>query len=288
MTTYGDLQDISVPLLIQLTCGRGATAVLTLHSQRLESGSITIYKGDIIDASHNSDVGEAAVYSLLRWQEGRFRLVQPTERPLKRTVHKSWKHLLYEGKKRLKTTQFANGTGGTGLLQILPALPELTAEDEQLETALIHLLSVLEHRRGELATDAHLQRPLNVLALLLAMTNTCIEWYGKLRPDPTERSILPAVLGEIRNTHPVVRLFNIQQGRLRADTMQTFYKNWPGSQLARQRMFLDLNDCLMEVMEAYLERLLRKLQGSALAEPWRTSFRNFLMEIDDLLEKVRV
>jgi hypothetical protein len=228
------------------------------------------------------------VYELLRWQDGHFRLSDLGDRPLQRTVHKSWKQLLSEGKQRLKTKQFANGTGFTSLLQVLPALPELTQEDEQHETALIHLLSVLEHLRSEFSPEERLQRPLTVLSILLAMANTSIEWYGKLRPNQMERSVLPLVLGDVCETYPVVRLLNIQKGRLRADAMQALDKNWPSSPLARQRMFQDLNSCLMEIPEAYLERLLQKLQGSALAEPWRKTFRNFLIEIDELLEKVRV
>lgn len=283
MTTRGELSDINLPLLIQLTCGRRASALIQVQRQRLEQGKLTVHKGEIVHARTGHIEGEMAVYEMLKWQTGRFRLHEVASMPLKRTVHKPWQKLLAEGKRRLRMPQSANGFTAVDLTQTVPPLPEVTAEDARLETALIHLLSVLEHLRGELTVEERLERPLTVLSILMAMSNTTIERYGRLRPDPTEKSILPQVLAEVVETEPAVRLFNLQKGRLKADTIQLLFKNWPGSQLSQQRMAQSLNACLMEITEAYLERLLQKLHGSALADPWRVTFRNFLIEIDHLI-----
>lgn len=283
MTTRGELSDINLPLLIQLTCGRKASALIQVRRQRLEQGRLTVHKGEIVHARIGHLEGEMAVYEMLKWQTGRFCLHEILSLPFKRTVHKPWQKLLVEGKRRLRIPQSANGLAAVDLLQTVPPLPNITAEDARLETTLIHLLSVLEHLRGELVVEGRLERPLTVLSILMAMSNTTIEWYGKLRPDPMERSILPQVLAEVVETEPAVRLFNLQKGRLKADSIQLLFKNWPSSQLSQQRMAQNLNTCLMEIIEAYLERLLQKLHGSALADPWRVTFRNFLIEIDNLI-----
>lgn len=287
MTVRGDLNDISLPLLIQLTCGRGQTAQITIHHQRLEHGTISFKEGTIVHAENGETEGEEAIYKMLSWKHGQFKLAHGAELPHQQTVFSSWKQLLSEGKRHVQSKQFANGVPPSQALEKLPPIHNLNRVDQDQENSFIHLLSVLEHLRSELADEETLQRPLNVLGLLLTMVNRTIDWYGKLRPDPTERSILPRIMGQVLEINPAVRLFGMEQGRLQAAVMQTLYKNWPGSLLSRQRLMQDLFNCLLDILEAYLNELLRGLTSETLAKQWRITFRTFLADMDEILKRVR-
>lgn len=286
MTVRGDLSELSLPLLIQLACGRGQTALLTLTHQRLEHGQIMFKNGELIHAESGETIGEAAVYEMLSWQTGQFKLTQETAQPKRNTVYISWKQLLAEGKRKVKSKQLANGVPPSSLIENLQPFENLNSEDQDQENAFIHLLSVLEHLRTELAQEEVLQRPLAVLGILLTMVNRTIDWYGKLRPDPTERSILPRIMGQVVETNPAVRLFGMDQGRLQAAVMQSLYKNWPGSYLSRERLMQDLYRCLLDILEGYLQELLQGFTSKKLAAQWRATFRTFLTDTEKILTRV--
>lgn len=115
----GDLQLMSLASIIQINCEERNQAQLLLNLQG-EEGIIYFNEGEIIHAEAGDLSGDEAVYTLLNWESGSFRLKMETEPP-ERTINKGWSALLLEGMRRIDET-----TAGWS--------PEWEEEDDQPDT----------------------------------------------------------------------------------------------------------------------------------------------------------
>jgi DNA-binding NarL/FixJ family response regulator len=92
---YGSLGSLSAADIIQVLClGQRTSAVRVTDGASF--GIIHIDKGEVVHAIHDSEVGEKAVYRILRTKQGSFNTL-PLPRDAPRTVHVPWQHLLIEG-----------------------------------------------------------------------------------------------------------------------------------------------------------------------------------------------
>ncbi len=97
----GSLADLSVAEVVQVLAHGLRTAVVTIEGPR-GSGEIALERGRVVDARAGALRGEDAVYELVTWEEGRFRIAPglPPDRP--RTVENAdTEGLLMEGFRRL-------------------------------------------------------------------------------------------------------------------------------------------------------------------------------------------
>jgi predicted regulator of Ras-like GTPase activity (Roadblock/LC7/MglB family) len=95
----GDLQTMSLASIIQINCEERNQAQLTLN-HRGKVGDIYFKEGEVIHAEDGDFSGDEAIYSLLNWEDGSFRLKMGAE-PENRTIHKGWSGLLLEGMRRI-------------------------------------------------------------------------------------------------------------------------------------------------------------------------------------------
>jgi len=95
----GDLQTMSLASIIQINCEERNQAQLTLTYQG-KVGDIYFKEGGMIHAETGNLSGDEAIYSLLNWENGSFRLKMGAE-PANRTIHKGWSSLLLEGMRRI-------------------------------------------------------------------------------------------------------------------------------------------------------------------------------------------
>jgi len=95
----GDLQTMSLASIIQINCEERNQAQLTLN-YRGKVGDIYFNEGEVIHAEAGDFSGDEAIYSLLSWEDGSFRLKMGAE-PENRTIHKGWSSLLLEGMRRI-------------------------------------------------------------------------------------------------------------------------------------------------------------------------------------------
>jgi len=95
----GDLQMMSLPSIIQINCEERNQAQLTLNYQG-NVGVIFFKDGGMIHAETGDLSGDEAIYSLLSWENGSFRLKMGAE-PANQTIHKGWSSLLLEGMRRI-------------------------------------------------------------------------------------------------------------------------------------------------------------------------------------------
>jgi predicted regulator of Ras-like GTPase activity (Roadblock/LC7/MglB family) len=99
MTLEGSLKDLSLANLIQLNCQEMNEVKLILKHLGKE-GNIFCSGGNIIHAETGSLIGLDAVYELLQWKEGTFR-VENIGIPPERTIDRSWDSILLEGMQRI-------------------------------------------------------------------------------------------------------------------------------------------------------------------------------------------
>jgi predicted regulator of Ras-like GTPase activity (Roadblock/LC7/MglB family) len=95
MPLTGTLRDLSLPTLVQVQCSEQAHAQVTLtHNGR--KGTLVFADGELIAATVDNKTGEEAVYELLTWEEGAFR-VDNENVNVTRNVNTPWSALLLEG-----------------------------------------------------------------------------------------------------------------------------------------------------------------------------------------------
>jgi len=99
MAIKGRLSEMSLPVLVQLTCNEGDMARLNVR-QGEEEGVLYFEGGNIVHAVLGAQTGEEAVYELLTWEDGEFELESDISPP-ERTITVSWSGLLLEGMRRI-------------------------------------------------------------------------------------------------------------------------------------------------------------------------------------------
>jgi predicted regulator of Ras-like GTPase activity (Roadblock/LC7/MglB family) len=99
MALEGSLKDLNLANLIQLNCQEINEVKINLKYLGRE-GIIYCSGGNIIHAETGALTGLDAVYELLRWKDGTFR-VQNIVTPPERTIDRGWDSILLEGMQRI-------------------------------------------------------------------------------------------------------------------------------------------------------------------------------------------
>ena len=79
----GDLIDLTLPSLLQAMTREKASAVLRLQrgtDDGADQGSVFFCEGALVHALAGEAVGDEAMYQLLGWSDGRFRLVRDADK----------------------------------------------------------------------------------------------------------------------------------------------------------------------------------------------------------------
>ncbi|MBM3127737.1 MAG: DUF4388 domain-containing protein [Chloroflexi bacterium] len=98
MPLTGTLRDLSLPNLVQVQCSeQNQTRVLLTRGAH--KGTLIFANCELVYASADNLAGENAVYELLTWEEGDFRVDDATSPP-ERNVTIPWSALLIEGLRR--------------------------------------------------------------------------------------------------------------------------------------------------------------------------------------------
>lgn len=92
------MRDLSLPNLIQVQCGEQNQSRVVLTRGK-HQGTLVFAQGELIYAQLGELTGEEAVYKLLTWEEGEFRVDDQVTAP-ERNVKLSWSALLIEGLRR--------------------------------------------------------------------------------------------------------------------------------------------------------------------------------------------
>lgn len=124
----GDLQEMSLADLMQITCAEKARAKLTVRRGN-ESGTVYFDHGDLIHAETRGHIGKAALFEMLNWPDGQFELLRGSTSPI-RTLRESCAALLLECAYLADTRQVPAGPTAW------PSDVSVASELERLESTL--------------------------------------------------------------------------------------------------------------------------------------------------------
>lgn len=121
MGLAGNLRDLSITNLIELSCVEKTSSQLTVKTR---SGDAIVFfdRGNIVHARWGDLKGTAALYPILRLTDGEFRVASNIAAP-ERTIFESWKGLVFDGMRVLDETQRIKNTIAHTLADELQALP---------------------------------------------------------------------------------------------------------------------------------------------------------------------
>lgn len=280
MAIKGNLQDMSLPSLVQMICADQRKAALVLRHRRVEEGVLFFEDGEIVHAQTGTLEGEDAVYQLLQWTEGTFHLGDKTRIP-RRTINAPWHYLMLEGMRKMDEREV--GVGVVAPSDILT--PRQTAADERLEYQLINLISQLEFSRAKLADKKIRKRPSAALQTVAEMANALVAFTEK-KLKINGRSLEKA-LSLAADHYPAIRLFQIRNNRLQPVVVVTLYHNWSAGKADRSKMFTEMVRGIVEIMESYFVYITSSFHAAETAEQWREACLVFLEELTAALQRVK-
>jgi hypothetical protein len=117
MALVGNLKDLKLPNLIQINCMEKNNAKLTLeHSGQY--GFLYFQGGQVVHAEFDPDTGEKALFRMLAFDEGKFK-VEADIRPPVVTIKAHWNNLLLEGLHQLDDLQAKEDGGFKHLVEMI-------------------------------------------------------------------------------------------------------------------------------------------------------------------------
>lgn len=208
----GDLQQVSVPDLLQLLSMNRRTGTLTIVTVTGQ-GEVRLTEGEVVDAVFRRVEGTKALYRLLNENEGSFSFVTGAPTPLKR-ITESTRLLLMEGLRHVDETRV--------LLEKLCATQDAlqatrpaAASDDELTQKLLTALEVPKNAHDLL--DELTCSDLEILTAVESLTSSGLIRHierGALRVDlaePEQLSVLSAIVRQLKrpgfNGNPRIILF---------------------------------------------------------------------------------
>ena len=270
---------MSLPNIVQILCLEQRQVGLTVKCQS-ELGAIYFDRGDIIHATVGSLEGEDAVFQMLSWPDGFFRvgeLIAPH-----RTINARWDQLMMEGAKRRDEFERDHGAD--------PAPKELTAkdaaQDNRLENTIIMLLSNLEQSRCRLSDKSTLKRPAVALQLLLEMANETIVATTDALAGEDRVKPLKSILSEIAKQFPTAQSLAVQNERLSVTLNVNLFNSV--EKKVRQQFFSDACRSIVELMDAYFAHMTSRFRSAPIGEGLKEAYIMFLIDLSRAVGAVRV
>lgn len=259
----GDLLDLTLPSLLQALTREKSSAVLRLQrgtDEGADQGSVFFREGALVHALYGDAVGDDAMYQLLGWSEGRFRLTRDADQQ-PRTV-------------TAKLANFINSAdAGPSTSGSMSSMDEASG-DEKLLHDLLTRLSRLEQDKVRLE-DGQVE-PGAVPALLLVATvvNSMI---AVVTARCTDSDVLPSrVLPRLAEQQPYTQLLGEDAERISVATAVGVLKTWNSTREDRQQLFLDLCRALIDVLAFYGNTAGTFFRETREREEWRATFGVFV------------
>jgi len=213
----GDLIDLTLPSLLQAMTREKASAVLRLQrgtNEGADQGSVYFCEGALVHALYGDTVGDEAMYQLLGWSEGRFRLVRDADKQ-PRTI----------------TAGLANAITAAESNRSTPGLSAAPGKEESGDEKLLHdLLTGLSRlEQDKVRLEEHQVDPGAVPALLLIAT-VVNSMVAVVTARCTDSDVLPSrVLPRLAEAQPYTQLLGEDQERISVATAAGVLKTWNSS-----------------------------------------------------------
>jgi len=288
MAIEGDLKDLHLPGIVQVICVERRRFTLTMR-RRGEEGTIFFDDGEVVHARVGTTEGEEAVYQLLRWNDGTFRVSNHVTAP-RRSVTARWSHLMLEGARRIDERQDREDQelteGGTE-----PTLSEVEMErDSELEDALVPLLSRLQHACARLTEGVGGRRSTVTLQVLTDMVNMVMAFTEEQQGRAATIISLAEALDRASDAYPRTRLLQAQadgRNRLSDRTVVNLYHSWSNDPDGRRETFGQIAQGMIDVLDTCLSRSRDRFRSPSVAEKWREACTAFLIELRGAVSETR-
>jgi hypothetical protein len=259
----GDLIDLTLPSLLQAMTREKASAVLRLQrgTDDGDQGSVYFCEGALVHALAGESVGDEAMYQLLGWSEGRFRLVRDADKQ-PRTITAALANFI-------TTAESSRPAGG---LSAAPGKEE--SGDEKLLHDLLTGLSRLEQDKVRLEERQVEPGAVPALLLIATVVNSMV---AVVTARCTDSDVLPSrVLPRLAEAQPYTQLLGEDQERISVATAVGVLKTWNSTKEDRLQLFKDLCRALLDVLAFYGNTAGTFFREPREREEWRATFGVFV------------
>jgi hypothetical protein len=260
----GDLIDLTLPSLLQAMTREKASAVLRLQrgtDAGADQGSVFFCEGALVHALAGESVGDEAMYQLLGWSEGRFRLVRDADKQ-PRTITAGLANFITA----------AESSRPSGGLSAAPGKEE--SGDEKLLHDLLTGLSRLEQDKVRLEERQIEPGAVPALLLIATVVNSMV---AVVTARCTDSDVLPSrVLPRLAEAQPYTQLLGEDQERISVATAVGVLKSWNSTKEDRLQLFKDLCRALLDVLAFYGNTAGTFFREPREREEWRATFGVFV------------
>jgi len=261
----GDLLDLTLPSLLQALMRERSSAVLRLQrgtDEGANQGSVYFSEGALVHALAGEVAGDDAMYELLGWSEGRFRLVRDADQQPRTVTARLAKFIAAAESLQSGGTSTSQGNAGD------------ESSDERILHELLTQLARLEQDKVRLEERELEPGAVPALLLLATVVNSMI---AVVTARCTDSDVLPSrVLPRLAEAQPYTQLLGEDMERVSVATAVNVLKTWNTAIDDRKQLFLDLSRALIDVLAFYGNTAGTFFRESREREEWRATFGVFV------------
>lgn len=279
MAVEGDLKDIGLGTIVQLLCLERRRGKLQLQ-QGEEGGTIFFESGEIVHATSGELSGPEAIYKLLTWDTGWFRMTEAST-PVN-TVNLNWNHLLLNGMRRIDER---NKNIPTPLDNPLPSPVDLS-QDKHLESDLITWFSQAEQVLEQIQTKRNLKKPLFSIQALADLLNDAIG-FSETHIHQSSASIsLTKALTQALNDYPQTRILFANKNRISVKTVLNMYRNWGDDPADRLHFMRQVGRGMIFTLEYFLKGMTGQFSSQNKRQEWQEPQEVFLFDLRRVIDQI--
>jgi hypothetical protein len=258
----GDLNDLTLPSLLQVMSRECSTAILRLQ-RGTNQGAMYFAEGVLIHATAGQVSGDEAACELLGWPDGRFRLARDPE-PQPRTITDRLARLVVD----------TDSGSSQGRATSRRAADGERSVDEQLLNELLTQLTRLEQDTARLQEGRIEGGAVAALLLVTTVVNSMVAVVTARCSDP---GVKPShVLPRLADDHPYTQLLGEERDRISIATAASVLKTWNSTSESREQLYVELCRALLDVLLFYGNTASTFFRSNREREEWRATFALFV------------
>lgn len=280
MAIEGDLKDIGLGNIVQLLCLERRKGRLQLR-QGEDGGTIFFQEGEIVHATSGELTGTEAVYKLLTWDWGWFRMTDQAT-PFRNTINLNWKNLLLNGMRRIdEKARFQQEPPA-------PKPPSAAAvtHDRHLECDLIAWFSQAEQVLHQLQLKKNMKRPLFAVQALADLLNDAVGFNETHLQGSAQMMPLSKALADALEDFPQTRILYATKNRISVKTVLNMYKNWGDDPADRLYFMRQVVRGMIFTLELYLSNIVAQFHRESKRTEWRQPQEVFLVDLRRLIDQI--
>ncbi|MBI4852766.1 MAG: DUF4388 domain-containing protein [Acidobacteria bacterium] len=286
MAVEGDLKNISLTGLVQIICLERKTGELVL-ARRGQEGVIFFEKGEIVHAKLDSLIGEEALFGMLSWTDGNFRITDKVT-VITKTIAINWNHLLMEGMRRIDERKNELELPPSG--DMSPILSQADIErDTALRDNIILLIAQLEQYIPKFSDKKITKRPTFAIELLKDMVHQVLVQVELVTRYDQNAVSLRNIFAKLNERYPQARLLHIDNNRLSVQSLINLYSGWSGwisNASDRKHTLRQISYVMVELLDYYFSFLVNSLRLANLKDEVEETRGVLMADLKKTLDKI--